>query len=292
MGCRHAAEHRGVGIEAVLEIIDRALLQAFEHQAQVLVRGARAELVPARADAAFQHGRDTAEMVGDDLQVGVFVHDAGEHQPRHRRRGLVGPAQGPPDFVFRFFLAEIIGEIGGARRMQPDRLAELVHGGEERVELGIVERLAGDVGVDLHAERAVLDRALALAHAGVGRGERGFRHPAGEIIGIFLADLGEAVVDQLGVFLDLRALGERRQRRHRIGQDLRIVVELIDNLPARVEIVDAGDLAHPLADIGGAACHDLCEKSRRDEVGIGVDAHEVFSVPEVSRVQADWFSRA
>ena len=44
-------------------------------------------------------------------------------------------------------------------------------------------------------------RAFGLAHAGIGRGERGLRDPAGELIGIFRADLGEAVVDQLGVFL-------------------------------------------------------------------------------------------
>ena len=65
-------------------------------------------------------------------------------------------------------------------------LFELVHGREERLEFRIVERLAGDVGVDLHAERAVLDRAFALAHAGVRRAERALRHPAGEVVGMFL----------------------------------------------------------------------------------------------------------
>jgi hypothetical protein len=76
---------------------------------------------------------------------------------------------------------------------------------------------SGDIGVDLHAERAVLERALAFAHAGIGCGHRRLRHPAGELVGIFRANLGEAVVHQLGVFLDLRALGQRLQRRHRIG---------------------------------------------------------------------------
>src|SRR5664279_3258451 len=73
MGRRHAAEHRGVGIEVVLEIIERALLQALENLAQVLVQEARADLAPARADAAFQHRRDAAGMMGVDLQVGIFL---------------------------------------------------------------------------------------------------------------------------------------------------------------------------------------------------------------------------
>ena len=113
--------------------------------------------------------------------------------------------------------------------MQPDRLAELLHGGKERLELRLVERPAGDVGVDLHAERAVLDGAFALAHAGVGRRDRRFRHPAGKMAGVLGADFGEAVVDQLAILVDLLALGQEFDRRHRVGQDLRVVLELIDD---------------------------------------------------------------
>ena len=185
----------------MLEIIERALLQALEDRAQVLVRGARAELVPARADAAFQHRRDAAEMMRDDLQVGIFVHDAGEHQPRHRRRGLVGPTQGPPDFVFRFLLAEIIGEIGGARRMHPDRLVEPFMAAKNGSNAGSSSgRPAMLVWICTPSAPFLIAR-VDFAHAGIGRGDRRLRHPAGEIIGIFLANLGEAVVHQLGVFL-------------------------------------------------------------------------------------------
>ncbi len=260
----------------MLEVIERALLQALEQRAQVLVRGARAELVPARTDAAFQHRHDAAEVVGDDFEVRIFVHDLGEHQPRHRRRGLVGPAEGPPDFVSRFLLAGVVGEAGVARRMQPDRLVELLHRREKRLELRFIEWLAGNVGVDLHAERAVLDRAGRLADAGIGCVEGDLRHPAGEVVLVLGADLGEFIVDQLGVFvrLDAVALGEGFQRRHRVGQYLRIVLERIDHLLARIDIVDARHPAHALADIGITAVDQQLEHPARHEMGIGIDTHE------------------
>ena len=69
MCCRHAAEHGCVGIERVLEVVERPLLQALQDHAQIFVRCARAELVATWADAAFQHRYDAAEMVRDDLQV-------------------------------------------------------------------------------------------------------------------------------------------------------------------------------------------------------------------------------
>jgi hypothetical protein len=40
--------------------------------------------------------------------------------------------------------------------------------------------------------------------------------------------------------------------------------------------MDAGDLAHALADIGMAAFYDLVEEFFRNEMGVGVDAHEVL----------------
>jgi hypothetical protein len=143
------------------------------------------------------------------------------------------------------------------------------------LERRIVERLAGDVGVDLHAERAVLERAFGLAHAAIGRDQRRLSDPAGKLIGIFPADLGEAVVDELGVFLRQLAvaLGHDLQRRHRVGKDLRIVLEAVDDLAADFEIMNARDLAHALADIGMATLDDLVEVFFRDEVGIGIDAH-------------------
>ena len=45
-----------------LEVVERALLQRLLQLLIILVRGARADLVPARAEAAFQHRHDAAEM--------------------------------------------------------------------------------------------------------------------------------------------------------------------------------------------------------------------------------------
>jgi hypothetical protein len=42
--------------------------------------------------------------------------------------------------------------------------------------------------------------------------------------------------------------------------------------------VNAGNFAHALADIGVVAFHDFVEKSLRDEMGIGIDVHEISSV--------------
>jgi len=159
--------------------------------------------------------------------------------------------------------------------MHPDRLAGLVHDFEEWLESRVIERLAGDVGVDLHAERAVLKCAFGLAHPAIRRNQRCLSDPAGKLIRIFPADLGEAVVYKLGVFLRQLAvaLGHDLQRRHRIGKDLRIVLESIDDLAADIEIMDAWDLAHALADVGMATLHDLVEVFFRNEMGIGIDAH-------------------
>ena len=169
--------------------------------------------------------------------------------------------------------------LGVARRMQPDRLVELFHRREERLELRIVERLAGDVGVDLHAERAVLDRALGFAPR---RRRRAPSAPCATQPGkwplILGADLREFVIDQPGIFLDLGAVafGEDFERRHREGQNLRIVGEGVDDLPADVEIVDARHFAHALADVRIAAVDQNLEHPARHEMGIGVDAHETL----------------
>ena len=102
--------------------------------------------------------------------------------------------------------------------MHPDRNAEFAHFVPERQIFGAIERLAGDVGVDLHAERAeFFDRALRLGDAGIRRGERNLRHPAGKVI-LFLGDeFGEAVVDDAAKLVDLRRrLGDQLDRRLRV----------------------------------------------------------------------------
>src|ERR1043165_6000564 len=66
-------EHRRIGVEILLEVVERALLQRLVERAAIPVRGARAELIPAGADAAFEHRHDAAEVMHDELQVRVLV---------------------------------------------------------------------------------------------------------------------------------------------------------------------------------------------------------------------------
>src|SRR5262249_39180941 len=57
-GTRFGGEHRGVDDEVLLEVVERPLLQAALERLVVGVRGACADLVPARADAALDHRHD------------------------------------------------------------------------------------------------------------------------------------------------------------------------------------------------------------------------------------------
>ncbi len=215
-------------------------------------------------------------MVRDDLQVRIVVHDLGEHEPCHRGRGLVGPAERPPDLVERLLLVDVVGHLGAARRMQPDRLAELVHLVPERQVLRPIERLAGDVGVDLHAERAGLDGPLRFRHPGVRRIERDLRHPAREVVLLLRAQLGEAIVDDADQLIDLRrTLGEFLDRGLRIRQDLLIVLVAIYDLLADIDVVDRRQRAHALAHVLVVAGHvlHLVEEFFREEVRIRVDPH-------------------
>src|SRR6516164_7885322 len=61
-----AAEYRGIDVEVLFEVVERALLEALAQRDVILVAGARAEYVPPRPDAALKHWYDAAEMVGDD----------------------------------------------------------------------------------------------------------------------------------------------------------------------------------------------------------------------------------
>ena len=220
------------------------------------------------------------------LRFGILVERLGEHEPRHGDARLVGPAEGPPDLVERLLLVEVVRDLRAARRMQPDRLVELVHGGEERLELGPVQRLAADVGIDLHAERAELrDRALGLRGAGIGGRQRRLRDEGREALGVLGDQLGHAVVADPGELeRDLGvALGHRFQRRHRQRDDLRVVGELVDHAQARVEIVDR--LHRPRApehvlEAGADLLHALVVGGRI-EMRESIDAHGV--PPQSSR---------
>ena len=132
-------------------------------------------------------------------------------------------------------------------------------------------------------------RALRLGDAGVGRGQRDLRHPAGEMI-LFLGDqFGEAVIDDLAELVDiLRRLGETLDRRLRIGQDLLIVLVAVDDLLAHVEIEQsrqrADALAHVLVVAGDFV--ELVEEFFRKKVGVRVDRAWAFLSLLVARLLA------
>jgi hypothetical protein len=114
---------------------------------------------------------------------------------------------------------------------------------------------------------------IARSASRIRRQQRRLGDEAGKAVGMFGDDLGVAVVEQADEVLELVGLADALGRRHRIGDDLGVVVEHVDDPAAHIEIVDAGDLAHPLADVLVVAFQQLGEVFFRDEMGIRVDAH-------------------
>ncbi len=79
--------------------------------------------------------------------------------------------------------------------MQPDRQIVRGHGGEERREARLVERMAGDVGEDLHALGAErLDGALRLGDGEIDVVQRHRRGEGREAVGMLGAQLRHCVV--------------------------------------------------------------------------------------------------
>jgi hypothetical protein len=89
-------------------------------------------------------------------------------------------------------------------------------------------------------------------------------------------ELGEAVVADLDHLVDLlRRLAEALERRLRIGEDLLVVLVLVDDALAEIEIVERRQRAHALAHVLIVAgnLRELVEELLGKEVGIGVDPH-------------------
>ena len=178
---RARTKHGAVGVE-ILEIIQRALFHIGAQRLVVLVGCAVAELIPARADAPFKIRNHGAKMMRQNIQLRKLIQNAAEHEPRHRNRGFIGPAEGPPDLVFRFLFAGVVGQFkGAARGMQKHHLAGFRGDFEHRTKLRQIKRLAVDVRVQLNAACAIGESALKLLGGVLGihrqRGE-----PAAEVI--------------------------------------------------------------------------------------------------------------
>src|SRR5262249_56675428 len=98
-------------------------------------------------------GAASDAVTGHELEAGITVEHTGKRYAHHGHRRVVGPAEAPPHLETRFLLLGIIRHARRARRMQPDRLVELRHGGEDRLECFFVPRPAGRIGGDLHPRR-------------------------------------------------------------------------------------------------------------------------------------------
>src|SRR5262245_36838528 len=93
---------------------------------------------------------------------------------------------------------------------------------------------------------------------------------------LLVAQLSKAVVAEADHLVQLlRRLAEALERWLRIGEDLLIVLVLVDDLLAHIEIIErrqrADALAHVLI-VAGDLRH-LVEELFREEMRVGVDAH-------------------
>ncbi len=270
--------HARVGVE-LLEVVERPALDRRLDQMPVLVRRPRAELVPAGADAAGEVRDHRAAVVGEEAQVGVPVEDAREHDARHERRGLVRPAERPPDLVPRAVLRLVVGERAVAARMDADRAVQLCGLREDRLELRLVPGTAADVGVDLDADRAELaDRALQLGDARVDVVQRQLRDPAGERVRMPLDELRLTLVRNLCQLDRRRRVAHVLERWRRQARDLTVVVaELLELAALEVEVDDRGDRADPRADVLRGGRLRQAQQTLRicagQEVGERVDLH-------------------
>ena len=162
--------------------------------------------------------------------------------------------------------------------MQQDRPAGLGDDLVDRPELRLVERHAVDVGGDLDGVGAVLEHALGLLGRRLRRVHRQQRRPAGELLGMFRRDLGEAVI------ADLRHLGRLVRaphplhRRQAVRQHLLVILEHVDDAQPQIDIRQGRNAAHPLADIlgGGGRFQQRLVIALRKEMREGIDAAHVF----------------
>src|SRR5262245_25178826 len=94
---------------------------------------------------------------------------------------------------------------------------------------------------------------------------------------LLVAQLSKAVVAEADHLVQLlRRLAEALQRRLRIGEDLLIILVLVDDLLAHIEIIERRQRAHALTHVlivAGDLRH-LVEELLREEMRVGVDAHK------------------
>ena len=107
----------------------------------------------------------------------------------------------------------------------------------------------------------------------LGRVHRQRTDVAREAIGIFRAELCEAVIGDAGEFRRRTGRRQRIERRQAERENLGVVVKLVHHLKAGIEIVDGAHALHAFTDIPRAARgarHSL-EQARRKEMAERVD---------------------
>ena len=167
------------------------------------------------------------------------VHLTGVDEPGEGGRRLVRPAERPPDPEVGLALGRVVGPCGVAGRVQPDHPVERLDPREDRVEAGIVQWHAADVGEELDAERAQLaDRMVNLAQRRLDVTQRQGRREAREPVGEAPHQAGHLLVGaarHLGGGLRRVHLLERRDGEY---EDLRVVAVPVHHPEAGVEVAD------------------------------------------------------
>ena len=252
----------------------------------VLVGGALAQHRHARADAAVEERDHPAHVVGDDLDPRVAVEQPREHQPRHRDRGLVGPAEAPPHLEARALLGLVVRHVRGARRVHPDRQIVFRHRVEQGLELGLVERPSADIGEDLDAACAeVADRPVQLVHRPVHVVHRERGDEGDEPVRVKTDQLRHRVVGDPCELRPRGRVGNVLERRVGKRNHLPVLAELVHQPEADVEVVDHLHLLHPLADVlepRRGFRHVAVEIAGKD-VGVDVDRHVLPPIPGPQR---------
>ena len=132
-------------------------------------------------DLAFQIGHNAAEMMGDDLDAGKPVEQARIDEPPHCDGGFVRPAESKPELVHGLLFGSIVGVLGAADRVQPNRVIELGEHRKNRQEFRLAERGAENVRVNEAARSAErLDGTLGLGGGRLGIVHRQTRDEARE----------------------------------------------------------------------------------------------------------------
>ena len=217
----HRADRDRVGIE-LREVVVGVLGQ--RDRIVPGVRGLEPLVVPL-TNAFRSVGRETTEMVRDDLDVRVSVEHAGEDDARHRGHGVVEPSDDAPGVKLARVLSGVVRPIGAANWMQEYRNIERCGAVEQRGDGRVVERPSLDIGIDLDADETQLpNRAIQLTDRGVDVVHRHAGGRAGESVGMACDKFRHFVVGDPRQLQRVSGFGDQLDRRIGDVDDLHVAV--------------------------------------------------------------------